>query len=114
MVADVNSVLDSYDLPRGVQIEIGGSMEEQQESFSQLGLLLILVSLLVYIVLASQFESLTYPFMIILTVLCLHRLDPAVVARRTVGNHGLRGVDHAGGYGGEERHRADRLHQPEP
>lgn len=68
VVADVNSVLDSYDLPSGVQIEIGGSMEEQQESFSQLGLLLILVSLLVYIVLASQFESLTYPFMIILTV----------------------------------------------
>ena len=68
VVADVNSVLDSYDLPSGVQIEIGGSMEEQQELFSQLGLLLILVSLLVYIVLASQFESLTYPFMIILTV----------------------------------------------
>jgi len=68
VVTDVSSLLAEYDIPAGVQIEIGGSMEDQQESFSQLGLLLMIVSLLVYIVLASQFESLTYPFMIILTV----------------------------------------------
>ena len=68
VVKDVTSLLADYEIPAGVQIEIGGSMEEQQESFGQLGLLLMIVSLLVYIVLASQFESLTYPFMIILTV----------------------------------------------
>ena len=68
VVEDVTSLLAAYEIPAGVQIEIGGSMEEQQESFGQLGLLLMIVSLLVYIVLASQFESLTYPFMIILTV----------------------------------------------
>ncbi len=68
VVDDVSSLLAEYDVPPGVQIVIGGSMEEQQESFGQLGLLLMIVSLLVYIVLASQFESLTYPFMIILTV----------------------------------------------
>ncbi|HOO94099.1 MAG TPA: efflux RND transporter permease subunit [Proteiniphilum sp.] len=68
VVEDVSSLLAEYEVPAGVQIEIGGSMEEQQESFGQLGLLLMIVSLLVYIVLASQFESLTYPFMIILTV----------------------------------------------
>ena len=68
VVDDVSSLLAEYDVPPGVQIVIGGSIEEQQESFGQLGLLLMIVSLLVYIVLASQFESLTYPFMIILTV----------------------------------------------
>ncbi len=68
VVTDVSSILAEYETPAGVQIVIGGSMEEQQESFAQLGLLLMIVSLLVYIVLASQFESLTYPFMIILTV----------------------------------------------
>ncbi|MFA7154568.1 MAG: efflux RND transporter permease subunit, partial [Proteiniphilum sp.] len=68
VVTDVSSMLAEYETPAGVQIVIGGSMEEQQESFAQLGLLLMIVSLLVYIVLASQFESLTYPFMIILTV----------------------------------------------
>src|SRR5690606_34600213 len=68
IVKDVDVTLASLDVPPGVQVEISGSLEEQQESFSQLGLLLMIVSLLVYIVLASQFESLTYPFIIILTV----------------------------------------------
>ncbi|MDR0422268.1 MAG: efflux RND transporter permease subunit [Proteiniphilum sp.] len=68
VVTDVNVILAATDMPPGVQVEMGGSLEDQQESFSELGLLLMIVSLLVYIVLASQFESLTYPFMIILTV----------------------------------------------
>ena len=67
-VNDVNVVLAEADPPAGVQVEMSGSLEDQQEAFSELGLLLMIVSLLVYIVLASQFESLTYPFMIILTV----------------------------------------------
>jgi len=68
VVEDVEMTLAAYDTPPGVQIEMSGTLEDQQESFSQLALLLMIVSLLVYIVLASQFESLTYPFMIILTV----------------------------------------------
>ncbi len=68
VVKDVNSVISSINKPSDVQVEISGTLEEQQESFGQLGTLLLIVSLLVYIVLASQFESLTYPFMIILTV----------------------------------------------
>lgn len=68
VVEDVNLIIDQLDPPAGVQIEMSGTLEDQQESFSELSLLLLIVSLLVYIVLASQFESLTYPFMIILTV----------------------------------------------
>ena len=68
VVKDVSTMLAEYDIPPGVQVEVGGSMEDQEESFSDLLLLLMIVSLLVYIVLASQFESLTYPFIIILTV----------------------------------------------
>lgn len=68
VVLDVDKVIASTDLPSGVQMEISGSVEDQQESFAELGLLLMIVSLLVYIVLASQFESLTYPFIIIMTV----------------------------------------------
>lgn len=68
VVADINTLLADVEIPPGVQVDMGGTLEDQQESFSQLGLLLMIVSLLVYIVLASQFESLTYPFMIILTV----------------------------------------------
>ena len=68
IVSDVNEVIASLDNTPGVQVEISGSVEDQQEAFADLGLLLVIVSLLVYIVLASQFESLTYPFIIILTI----------------------------------------------
>ena len=68
IVKDVNVIIDQQELPSGVQVELSGTLEDQQESFSQLGLLLVIVSLLVYIVMASQFESLTYPFIILLTV----------------------------------------------
>ena len=68
VVNDVNTILAELDVPSGVQIEMAGTLEDQQEAFADLALLLLIVSILVYIVLASQFESLTYPFMIILTV----------------------------------------------
>ncbi|MDO5523319.1 MAG: efflux RND transporter permease subunit [Bacteroidia bacterium] len=68
IAADVNATIATLDVPTGVYVELSGSVEDQQESFSELGLLLMIVSLLVYIVLAAQFESLTYPFIIILTV----------------------------------------------
>ena len=68
VVNDVNEILLETEIPSGVQIEMSGTLEDQEEAFSELALLLLIVSILVYIVLASQFESLTYPFMIILTV----------------------------------------------
>ncbi|HBX19506.1 efflux RND transporter permease subunit [Limibacterium fermenti] len=68
VVVDMQKAIDSTDIPSGVGIQIGGAFEDQQESFGELGMLLIIVVLLVYIVMASQFESLTYPFIIMLTV----------------------------------------------
>ncbi len=68
VVSDVEKIVSSIDPPTGVQMEIAGTLKDQEESFAELALLLLIVSILVYIVLASQFESLTYPFMIILTV----------------------------------------------
>jgi len=55
-------------IPPEIGISIGGSYEEQQETNSDLGLLMILCVLLVYIVMAAQFESLTYPFIIVLSI----------------------------------------------
>ena len=61
IVADAQPLLDKLDLPAGVSINLSGSYEDQQDSFSDLGLLAILIVILVYIVMAAQFESLTYP-----------------------------------------------------
>lgn len=68
VATDVSSAISTLDIPMGIQVEVGGSLEDQQESFGDLTMLLVIVILLVYIVLASQFESLTYPFIIILSI----------------------------------------------
>ena len=61
-------IIDSMDLPSGISIGIAGSYEDQQESFSDLGLLGILIVIMVFIVMAAQFESLTYPFIIMFSI----------------------------------------------
>jgi HAE1 family hydrophobic/amphiphilic exporter-1 len=55
-------------IPSEIGISIGGSYEDQQETNSDLLLLMALCVLLVYIVMAAQFESLTYPFIIVLSL----------------------------------------------
>ena len=69
MVARVNGVLATYPLPEDVYTAIGGDFEDQQESFADLGLLMVLIVLLVYIVMATQFESFVMPFIIMFTIL---------------------------------------------
>ena len=67
-VAEVNAMLADYEVPAGLTLEIGGSIEDQGEAFSDIGMLLILIIILVYIVMATQFESLVYPFIIMFTI----------------------------------------------
>ena len=61
VVAAAQAEIDKMDIPAGVNVEISGSYEDQQEAFSDLLLLGVLIILLVYIVMAAQFESLAYP-----------------------------------------------------
>ena len=56
------------DLPGGISIQVAGSYEDQQDSFSDLGTLAVLIIILVFIVMAAQFESLTYPFIIMFSI----------------------------------------------
>ena len=61
-------MLKNYEVPDGLYIEVGGSVEDQQESFGDMLTLLVLIVLLVYIVMATQFESLKMPFIIMFTI----------------------------------------------
>ena len=61
-------VLPQLDIPVGYSTHIGGNYEDQQETFGDMGLLFFLIVLLVYITMASQFESLLMPFIIMLTI----------------------------------------------
>lgn len=69
VVADAQAEIDDLKLPSGISIGIAGSYEDQQDSFSDLLLLGVLIILLVYIVMAAQFESLTYPGIIMTSLL---------------------------------------------
>lgn len=64
---EVEAFLERFDL-EGYRYEIGGQIEDQKKTFSQLLIALFVSALLVYMVMASQFESLMEPFIIILTV----------------------------------------------
>ena len=69
VVKDVNRVIGNYDVPQGVNIAIGGTIEDQQESNQDLMTLLMLIIILVYIVMATQFESFKMPFIIMFSIL---------------------------------------------
>lgn len=69
IIADAQPEIDKLDLPSGVNIELSGSYEDQQDSFGDLGMLAVLIIVLVYIVMAAQFESFTYPGIIMSSIM---------------------------------------------
>ena len=69
VVTAAQAEIDQLHLPAGITIEIAGSFEDQQDSFGDLMMLGLLIILLVYIVMAAQFESFTYPGIIMTSLL---------------------------------------------
>ena len=67
-VNDIKAELKKVDIPSDITTTIAGSFKDQQESFSDLGSLLLIIVLLVFVVMASQFESVTYPFIIMFSI----------------------------------------------
>ena len=69
VVADAEAQIENMNIPAGISIELSGSYEDQQDSFSDLMMLGLLIIILVYIVMAAQFESFTYPGIIMTSLL---------------------------------------------
>lgn len=67
-IAQIEQIVGDMMLPRGYRIEIGGEERERQQSFANLQFALLLSIVLVYMVMASLFESLLHPFTVMLTV----------------------------------------------
>lgn len=65
---EMQDIINNYEAPDGIFLEIGGTIEDQQESFGDLMVLFVLIVILVYIVMATQFESLLFPFIIMFTI----------------------------------------------
>ena len=66
--SDVQQILSEVTMPPGVFADIGGQNEEMSDSFSSLIFALSLAVFLVYLVMASQFESLLHPFIILFSI----------------------------------------------
>ncbi len=69
IIADAQPQIDKMEVPSGVTINLSGSYEDQQDSFRDLAMLAVLIIILVYIVMASQFESFTYPGIIMTSIM---------------------------------------------
>ena len=69
VVTEAEMKIDEMNIPSGINIGLSGSYEDQQDSFSDLLMLGVPIILLVYIVMAAQFESLTYPGIIMTSLL---------------------------------------------
>lgn len=67
-VAKVREVAAGLDLPPGYRIEMGGENEHMEEDFRYLGEALLLAILMVYLILAAQFESFLDPLAIMLSL----------------------------------------------
>lgn len=68
LVESSESVLKTMEMPMDMRYDIGGTYEQQQETFADLSMLMALVVILVFIVMASQFESLVDPFVIMFSI----------------------------------------------
>lgn len=64
---DVRSMLDTINTG-GYRVELGGEMKDQRETFTYLGIAILVAAVLVYMVMAGQFESFLEPFIIIFTI----------------------------------------------
>lgn len=65
---EVNKKLAGLEMPLGYFIEYGGSYKSMMESFINLGIAFLLAMLLVYMIMAAQFESLLHPFVIMFSI----------------------------------------------
>ena len=65
---ETRAIMDQVNWPEGYRYEVAGSAEDQQQSFYYLMIAFLIAGILTYMVMASQFESLVEPFIIIVTI----------------------------------------------
>ncbi|NLW50152.1 MAG: efflux RND transporter permease subunit [Candidatus Brocadiaceae bacterium] len=68
VAADVQAIVAEADIPQGLEVSMGGQVQEMRETFFWLTLALVIAVILVYMVMASQFESLMHPFVVMFSI----------------------------------------------
>ena len=65
---DVQKAIDGTTMPAGVMVQISGAIKEQMDAFMDIAMLMLISLILVYLIMASQFESLKMPFIIMFSI----------------------------------------------
>jgi HAE1 family hydrophobic/amphiphilic exporter-1 len=65
---EVQKAIDGTVIPSDVMVQISGAIEDQMESFKDIAFLIVVSLILVYLIMASQFESLKMPFIIMFSI----------------------------------------------
>jgi HAE1 family hydrophobic/amphiphilic exporter-1 len=65
---DVQKAINETTLPPGVMVQISGAIKEQMDAFMDIATLILISLILVYLIMASQFESLKMPFIIMFSI----------------------------------------------
>jgi hydrophobic/amphiphilic exporter-1 (mainly G- bacteria), HAE1 family len=68
LAAEINQVVSKVEIPAEVMVYVGGAYEDMMDSFKDLALLMLISLILVYLVMASQFESFVMPFVIMFSI----------------------------------------------
>lgn len=68
LIEEVEKGMSNIEMPAGYVWDLGGTYEDQQDTFADLITLMVLMVILVYLIMASQFESLTYPTVIMFSI----------------------------------------------
>ncbi len=68
VIEEISIAMREIPLPAGISVELGGQNDEMKKSFRSLQMAILLAVFLVYLVMASQFESFLYPLIIMFTV----------------------------------------------
>ncbi len=66
--ADLKAKLDNYNFPEGYSYKFSGTLDSMMDSYSSLMIVFVVAVLLVYMIMASQFESLIHPFIVLFSI----------------------------------------------
>ena len=112
----IEELMNAFNLPAGYSWSWNDRIVEQANEDAEMGVNFLLALVLVYLVMASLFESLTQPFAILFAIpFALPGAAWMLAAHRhPVQPHGADRSAHPDGHRGQQRHRAARPHQPLP
>jgi HAE1 family hydrophobic/amphiphilic exporter-1 len=93
-IADVQTIIDDFEAPEGVEIASGGIAQEQGDAFANMAIAILVAIAAVYIIMVASFNSLTTPFVILfsLPLAVIGVLLALFITGKTIGLSALIGV----------------------